>query len=81
MATKIPTWVTGATLGWHTGAVASSDGQTAAFIHWLDVRTADLLSPRWPAVEAVAKALIARRTLTGKELAEVIRSVDLRRAV
>jgi hypothetical protein len=58
-------------------AVASSDEQTEAFIKYLAVRAKDLLNARWPAVEAVAAALIERKTLTRKELAEILFSATL----
>ena len=48
--------------------VCSSPNATEAFLRWLEIAAADLVDLNWPAIDAVAKALVERKTLTGGQV-------------
>ncbi len=52
----------------------SHEPETDALVHWLRVRTENLVEFYWPEIEAVARLLLRRKTLKGEEVAEVLRS-------
>ena len=43
-----------------------------ALVRWLQIRAAGVVNNQWPYIEAVAAALLERKTLNGKEVREVI---------
>jgi ATP-dependent Zn protease len=54
--------------------VTGGPEETSAMLRWLALATESLLAQRWSLVEAVAQALLAQPTLTGREVVAVIRS-------
>jgi hypothetical protein len=52
-----------------------SDRQLQPYINWMWARTEDFVDLRWPEIEAVALALLDRRTMRGREIRDVVRSV------
>jgi ATP-dependent Zn protease len=46
-----------------------------AYVAWLIVRTKNQLDRYWPEVDALATALLERRTLTGPEIVTIVRGV------
>jgi hypothetical protein len=59
--------------------VCGSADEVAAFLAWLKIRTANFLASceRWPMVEAVARALLERGTLTGHGVKTVARKARM----
>ena len=49
-----------------------TDPETAAFLHWLTLRTRRALGIHWIAVEALATTLLNAQRLDGKQVREVI---------
>src|SRR5262245_54406910 len=45
--------------------------QAQLYLRWMERRASDLVANFWPLVEALALVLLERRTMTGKEAAEV----------
>ena len=54
--------------------VSGSDDEASAYLEWLNRRTRNLLClpAYWPAVEALAAALMEHKTLTGRQVRELI---------
>lgn len=52
-----------------------SPRQLQAYTDWMWARTEDLVELWWPQIEAVATALLDRRTMRGREIREVMMSV------
>jgi hypothetical protein len=59
--------------------IAAGPDEERACLRWLSLRTERLVAAHWPTVELVAQALLARGTLTGKQLVAVIREADAAR--
>ena len=57
----------------HAGG--SSRETQDAYLAYLKVRAAEWVERLWPQIEIVANALIERRTLTGEEVEELMRTV------
>lgn len=55
-------------------AVTGSPSETEALLKWLRERAANLINSRWRFVEAVAAALLEHRTLTGRQVRDVIQA-------
>jgi ATP-dependent Zn protease len=53
--------------------VAQPD-EARVFLRWLELRTARLVAAHWRTIELVAGALLARNTLRGAELVQMIRA-------
>jgi hypothetical protein len=51
--------------------------ETEAYVSWLHVRASDLLRRHWLAVEAVARALLERKTLIGAVARRIALEADL----
>lgn len=49
--------------------------EESAFIKWLDVKTRKILDLRWREVERIAAALVERKRLSGKEVAELFKTM------
>jgi hypothetical protein len=45
-----------------------------AYLRWLEIVAREMIDQYWPQVEAVANELIEKRSLSGKELEDVIRA-------
>ena len=56
-------------LGMH---VVTADRELELFVNWLDERAAEVIDVHWWAVTGVAKELLRRKKMTGKEAREVI---------
>ena len=56
-------------LGMH---VVTADRELELFVNWLDERAAEVIDVHWWAVTGVAKELLRRKKMTGKEALEVI---------
>ena len=56
-------------LGMH---VVTADRELELFVNWLDERAAEVIDVHWWAVIGVAKELLRRKKMTGKEAREVI---------
>jgi hypothetical protein len=72
---------------WHThgdytkatdisASVCGSEEEENAFIEWLDVKTRKILDLRWREVERIAAALVERKHLSGKEVVDLLTTVD-----
>jgi hypothetical protein len=59
-----------------SGSVCGSVEEENAFIKWLDVKTRKILDLRWREIERIAAALIERKHLSGKEIVELLTTVD-----
>ena len=51
---------------------AGSNDEVEALLRWLQLRAANAVCSRWCFIEAVAKELLERETLTGRQIREVI---------
>jgi ATP-dependent Zn protease len=62
------------TIVWFASYFTGSDYETEAYIEWLRRRTEGLLNRAdvWPAIEAVAAALLEEHTLTGRQVRRII---------
>jgi len=58
------------------GFLSGSASEEEAYVRWLRERTRTLLRIHWAAVQAVAKALLAKGTLNGASVREIARSAD-----
>jgi len=64
---------------WEAAAViAPSHRERTAYLRWQWERAAAMVERRWVEVEAVAAALLKRKTLYGSEVRRVIRAAHLR---
>jgi ATP-dependent Zn protease len=52
--------------------LCGSDESVNALLRWVGVCARDLVRTRWPMIELLAKALLTRRTLNGRQVREVI---------
>ena len=52
--------------------LTASDDEAGAVLKWLEVRTRGLLQLRWPLVESLAKELLARDRMKGKEVERLL---------
>ena len=50
-----------------------SDKEINTFLRWLYIRTEEVLKMNWYMVEAIAKALLKKKQLSGDEVKEIIR--------
>jgi hypothetical protein len=48
--------------------LTASTREAEVFLKWLDIKTGAILEKRWPLVELLAKDLLARNTIEGKEV-------------
>ncbi len=60
-------------------ALSNSTAEAEAYLKWLQQRTINLIQRNWNAVDAVTERLLALTTLSGDEVATVIRESDERR--
>lgn len=52
--------------------VGGDEREARAYLRWLNIRTQNLIAFAWPDVEAAARALLERKTLSGKELRDIV---------
>jgi ATP-dependent Zn protease len=52
--------------------ISGSEHAADVLLDWLGTVTEDLVADRWPAIEAVAAALLERRTLSAKDVDELV---------
>jgi ATP-dependent Zn protease len=53
-------------------AISGSEHAADAFLDWLGTVTEDLVADRWPAVEAIAAALLQQRTLSAHDVDQLV---------
>ena len=56
------------------GYASSSPEEVEPMLRWLEVRTENLIVRYWPFVEVVATALLKHRTLTGRQVRDLIQA-------
>ncbi len=60
--------------GWLRSWCDEDQKETDAFARWLRIRCDRLVRVHWGEIKAVAEALLERKTLTGRQIARVIRA-------